>query len=514
MNITPQELAEGAKRQYQELLPARKPFEDRALLFSKLTLPYIFPDASADTGNENFKVGYSSEGAVGVSNLANKYINRMFPHYSYFKITIPDEVMLASGKPADFWLRAAVAKEKEAMKHLQGIGARSDFIENVLNLIITGNYLLHKAEDGDKEFIGYPLDKYVLQRDQRGRMITCIAKDTTYLRAMPADVQTAVINELQITKDEVYDKVIDLYTRIEFVEDKYIITKSAENVDLGDYKEVKPEKLRWEPLVWHRYRKDAYGRGLVEDVFSEIHGHDVAREVMLTAGAVAADIKILVSRAAGVNVDELNSSASGTYHLANDVNGYAVIQMNKTQDIQIMQALAEETKRNISQVFMRLAGSIRDSERTTAEENRMLAMELDQAHGGVFSNLANTFQYKVALWTLEDIGLDFEGSDIEVTIITGIDAIGRQAEAEQAVYLVRDLAEWQNVPEDVRDWIKFDQWVAFVSAGRNVDIKSVIRNQEEYMQYMQEKLQAQQGAQQGSMQGPLQGNPNQPTQTP
>ena len=497
---TPQEYAESAKATYQKLKGVRDQFKDRAVKYSKLTLPYILPDDSSDTSSETLMQGYSSEGAVGVNNLSNKYINRMFPHYSYFKLTVPDDVVEASSYTKADVLRGAVAVEKKAMKHLQKINARTSLLEAIKHLIITGNYLMHKAEDEDQEIIGYPLDRYVVQRDQRGRLLTCIATDTTYLRALPPDVQGTIISELNLRDEEVDTKEVDLYTRIELVDGNYLITKSAESVDLGNYKTVKKEKLRWEALVWHRYRRDPYGRGLVEDIYNAIYTHDVGTEIFLKAAAIAADIKIIADRASGIDVDAVNSSESGTWHYG-DPNGVKPLQVNKTTDLQIMDTILAKTERLIGQVFMRMGSAIRNAERVTAEENRLMAIELDQMHGGVFSSLANSLQLKLALWTLEDVGTAVDGEEIEVSIITGIDALGRQAEAEQAVYLVQDLAQWQNVPQDVRDWVKFDQWVAFVAAGRNIDISAVIRSRTEYEQHIQQRQQAEAG--QAPQQAPL-----------
>ena len=120
-NKTPQEYAQEAKATYEELKRTRDQFKDRAIKYSKLTLPYILPDDSADTATDTLMHGYSSEGAIGVNNLANKYVNRMFPHYSYFKITVPSEVIEERGLTADVVLSGAVSVEKKAMKHLQKI---------------------------------------------------------------------------------------------------------------------------------------------------------------------------------------------------------------------------------------------------------------------------------------------------------------------------------------------------------------------------------------------------------
>jgi hypothetical protein len=498
--MTPQEYAESAKSTYQKLEGLRNQFRDRARKYSRLTLPYILPDDSSDTASQDLMQGYSAEGGIGVNTLANKYVNRMFPHYSYFKLNVPDEFIESSGLTKADVVRTSVALEKKSMKHLQKIGARAQFLEIKKHLIITGNYLLHKAEDEGQELVGYTIDNYVVQRDQRGKLLTCIAKDRTYLRALPEDIQALVIRELEVSEEEVYTKEVDLYTRIEYIEGEYLVVRSAESAYLNDEKRYKPEKLRWEPLVWHRYRKEPYGRGLVEDIYNAIYTHDVSSEVVLRAGAIAADIKFFATRDSGIDIDAVNAAESGTWHYG-DVNKAGTLQVNKNADLQIMKYLMDDAKQLIGQVFMRLNSALREGERVTAEENRMRAIELDQMHGGIFSALANSLQYKVAVWTLDDVGADIEGTEIDVTIVTGIDALGRQAEAEQAVYLVSDLAQWQNVPEDIRDWVKFDAWVAFVSAGRNIDVSSIIRNRTEYEEYMNQKAQQQQafrGTQGGS----------------
>ena len=74
---------------------------------------------------------------------------------------------------------------------------------------------------------------------------------------------------------------------------------------------------------------------------------------------------------------------------ANDVS---VLQVGKFPDFRVAQETMSKIEQRLSYAFLLNASVIRDSERTTAEEVRMTAQELQDSLGGIYGVLSQEFQ--------------------------------------------------------------------------------------------------------------------------
>lgn len=480
---SPQEMAEAAKTVYNEYAQDRDKFKDRAVDYSKITLPYILPDATSATSSEVMSFGYSSEGALGVNNLSNKYMSRLFPpNRNYFKLqpTLEAQLALEQQMGAEETLRILTTIEGRVNAHLANIEARPVLLEILKNLIITGNALMYLPKDGNLRM--YALDQYVCTRTPDGDILTVITVDSMYLRSLPEEIQRKVMAELDIGEDEVRTKIVDIYTYIEKVgEDDYMMVQAAEGVYTGVTFNYNSSNLRWRPLVWHRFRKEHYGRGLVEDIYNELYVLGVITETFITAAAISADIKYIVDRAAGIDVAALNNSVSGTYHYGN-ADGVKPIQVNKFGDLELSKYLIEKATRSVGRAFLTLPSVMRDAERVTAAENRLLANELDQAHGGTFSTLGVDLQLPLTQIVMSDIDLSVDGTQIDIVITTGIDALGRGLDAENALLFMDDMTILNNTPDEVKQRLKLSPFMGYIGAGRDVPIQQFLMTEEEVQQ--------------------------------
>lgn len=114
----------------------------------------------------------------------------------------------------------------------------------------------------------------------------------------------------------------------------------------------------------------------------------------------------------------------------------------------------------------------------------MQAMELDTVYGGVYSSLALQIQKPLALWILEDIDFDVHDSEIEVTVITGLDSLSRNADLENLRTALADLAMLASLPQEVQNRIKMDQLILFIGQGRGISLKRFVRSDQEYNEFM------------------------------
>lgn len=119
----------------------------------------------------------------------------------------------------------------------------------------------------------------------------------------------------------------------------------------------------------------------------------------------------------------------------------------------------------------------------------MTATELETAYGGVYSTLAASLQKPVGVWLLDASDFSLQGTQIEVTIVTGLDALSRNGDLENFRLAISDLAQIATLPPTLQERMKFDEIKAFVGQGRNVDLDKFLMTDAEYAK-VQEQQQA------------------------
>jgi hypothetical protein len=87
-------------------------------------------------------------------------------------------------------------------------------------------------------------------------------------------------------------------------------------------------------------------------------------------------------------------------------------------------------KDRLGHAFLLTSGVVRNAERVTAEEIRMLSMELESSLGGLYSLLSSELQLPMVTRLMEVMGKkkslpDLPKDVINPVIITGVEALGR-----------------------------------------------------------------------------------------
>jgi len=486
------------KKRYQQLKQGREQYVTRAEDYSKVTLTYIMPDTEDRTSTE-VQNDFNSVGAELVNHLSNRYVQELFPTAKpFFRLRIdefqrkPDE----DTTETDALLAVGERRARWAFEQRQ---ARPVLMDALQHCIVTGNGLLMFPPSGAKPTF-YALNEYVVQRSPNGDILEIVTEDVKAINALSGDIRDAVISELELEATaNMNEETATIYTYIRIDDDNpdnFLVDQSVESIAVGDEAQSYPKDLLpWIPLVWKRTRKEHYGRGLVEDHYGSFWALSVLTEAMITGAAVMTDIKYLVRPGSVLDVVAMNQAATGTYHYGSP-DDVGAVQTNKQADFQFIAAIIADYTKHLGKAFLSISSQIRDSERTTAEENRLRAAELDQSHGGTFSNFAITLQGPVARILLRDIDLNIKGSSISPVIVTGLDAMGRSAENEKIRYLFDDLSMLNNVPEEFRARMKGSELMNILATGRDTEGEKWIMTEEEFqaLQAAAQKAQAEQMA--------------------
>lgn len=243
-------------------------------------------------------------------------------------------------------------------------------------------------------------------------------------------------------------------------------------------------RLPYQALTWDLADEADYGTGLVEEYSGDLEALSTLSEAIVDGAVLGTEMRWMVNPGGQTSIDDLNDSENGDAlpGLPADVSP---IQGGNPQSVTVAEAVADRYERRVSRGFLMGSAVIRDAERVTQEEVRMTANELETAYGGVYSTLASSLQKPVAQWLFDSVGLKLDGADLEVTIVTGLDALSRNGDLENFRMAMGDMAAVVNVPPELAARMKWDEVGAFVGQGRNIDLSRFIMTDAQFAEKQQ-----------------------------
>jgi len=148
----------------------------------------------------------------------------------------------------------------------------------------------------------------------------------------------------------------------------------------------------------------------------------------------------------------------------------------------------------LSEAFLVL--TVRQSERTTAEEVRLTQLELEQQLGGLFSLLTVEFLLPYLnrkLMVLQRSGqLPKIPKDlVSPTIVAGINAIGRGQDRESLTTFIMTIAQTLG-PEALLQYINADEAIKRLAAAQGIDVLNLVKSVEDREEEQQEMVEQEQ----------------------
>jgi hypothetical protein len=177
----------------------------------------------------------------------------------------------------------------------------------------------------------------------------------------------------------------------------------------------------------------------------------------------------------------------------------------------------QSLERRLSEAFLIL--SVRQSERTTAEEVRMTQMELEQQLGGLFSLLTveflvpylnrklNVFQKTGQIPRLpKDI--------VKPTIVAGINALGRGQDRESLGAFLTTIAQTMG-PEAIQTYVNPEEVIKRLAAAQGIDVLNLVKTMQEVQDQQAQAMEQQQQMELTKQVGQLASAPaNDPSKNP
>ena len=450
--------------------------------YAALTIPKVcYPD-NYDSDNTDESHDYQSIGAQAVNHLSNKLMLAMFaPSRPFAKLQAGPKAkkQAEAMKLTETQLEGILANgERQAIKELDSRGQRPKLFAVMRHLVVAGNVLLVLEKRGMR-VIG--LKNYVVKRNIWGEVMHLCIKENVKFDELDKDII------------RMYRKQYSDDTKVEFY--KWIKREDNGSYSMSQWvNEYRlpvafdgrwpADKLPYQAVTWDIADESDYGTGLVEEYVGDFEALSVLSESVVDGAVLGTEFRFMVNPTGQTSVEDMNNSENGDAlpGLPADV---APTQGGNPIAIQVANETLEKYERRVSRGFLMGSSVIRDAERVTQEEVRMTAQELETSYGGVYSTLAGSLQKPVARWLFDAIKLDLNGADLEVTIVTGLDALSRNGDLENFRMAMGDMASVVNVPPELAARMKWEEVASFIGQGRNIDLSRFIMTDAEFAEVQQ-----------------------------
>ncbi len=479
---------------YEGLLDKRRWFTDRAEDAALVTIPALFPQ-NEHYASDDFPRPWSGTGAKAVNALSSRLLVTLFPPSSqFFRLILQQGGLdVLSEMTSDPEVQPKVESalfqiEKIIQTAIETKGLRPVLSEILKHLIVSGNALMYFSKDSNEPLNFYPLKQYTVERDGEDSVLRIILKET---------VSKETLAESMDIEDN-GDKTIDIFTVIKREGKKFNVHQEAGGNIIkdteGSYTE---EDLPYVPLRWSRVKGECYGRSHVEEYIGALTTVERLSQSITEAALASSRIIAMVNPNGLTDPEDLNDAKNGDsiFGRAEDI---AFMQVQKQGDLSIAFGQKQEEVRTIDAAFLISGSNIRQAERVTAAEIRLLQNELSSALGGVFASLSQEFQLPVVkkLYSL----LIKEGAVppipkelkkfIDITIVSGIGALDRTEDLQK---VSGALSVLQNMlgPSQVAQYLNTQALFRHVFSSAGVSIQGLIKTEEQIQQEQQQAMQQQ-----------------------
>jgi hypothetical protein len=483
----------SAKTRYDSLASERSQFLNIAEEAAKLTLPYIIRgEEEFMRGAKNLSTPWQSVGAKGVVTLAAKLQLALVPvNTSFFKLQVNDAMLGQIDPKIKTELDLSFAKvEKTIMESIAASDDRVVIHQALKHLVVAGNALIFMGKDGLKLF---PLHRYVLERDGNGNVIEIVTKEKISKKLLPDFADELSQQPEQVAED---NDDVDVYTHVTRDNNRFLWHQEVNDKIIPKSVSKAPvETTPWLPLRFNTVDGEPYGRGRVEEFMGDLKSLEALSQAITEGSAAAAKVVFVVSPSSTTKPQTLANAGNGAI-VQGRPDDIGVVQVGKQADFATAYQMIQTLEKRLSEAFLIL--SVRQSERTTAEEVRMTQMELEQQLGGLFSVLTTEFlvpylNRKLSVFQKTGEIPKIPKGIVQPTIVAGVNALGRGQDRESLGQFLTTISQTMG-PEATQQYINPEEVIKRLAAAQGIDILNLVRSMQEVQGEQQAAVQQQQQA--------------------
>ena len=510
---------QSAASRYGRLASDRTIFLDTARDCAALSLPYLLTPTGVMNG-QKLPTPWQSMGAKGVNVMASKLMLSLFPvNATFFKLQINDgKLSLDPNLSATVKSEIDLSLSKMERVVMQNIAESQDRVilhQAMKHVIVTGNVLIYMGSNGVKL---YPLDRFTVVRDGEGNPTEIVTVESIDRQFLPPEFQTEQARNVNDVADNTSAPSTDVtvgeneaavYTWAKLKDGQWRWRQEVDGKILPDsYGKAPKNTTPWLPLRFNVVDGEDYGRGRIEEFLGDLRSLEGLMQAMVEGSAAAAKVVFLVSPAATVKPSTLAKAGNGAI-IQGRAEDVTAVQVSKQADFSSAYQMIQSLTQRLSEAFLIM--TVRQSERTTAEEIRATQQELNEQLGGIYGNLTTELvrpYLQRKLFTLQRSkelpqlpkGIVFP------TIIAGLEGIGRGQDRESLMMFLQTISQALG-PEAMAQYIDPEEAVKRLAAAQGIDTLKLVKTAEM-------RQQEQQKAQQMNMTTSLMGQAGQLAKAP
>ena len=474
---------------YTKMCGERDSYLQRARDASKLTIPTLIPDEGA-TGSTSFPVPYQSVGARGVNNLASALLLSLLPPNAPFFRLVLDESARMEIEQVDPQIKneidQSMAKiERAVMREVETSSIRTTFFESIKHLVVAGNVLLYLPDDGNMR--AYHLDRYVVSREPSGKARKIIIKECVTPDSLPESIRSQAQDSMPK-----HMKTVDIYTCAHVLADgRTEVYQETGGAVIPGTESVYPEgKSPFLALRMIQVDGEDYGRGYVEQYIGDLKSLEALSQAIVEGSAASAKVLFLVNPNGTTRARTLASSPNGAIREGN-AGDVSVLQVQKQADFSVALSTMQTIQERLSYAFLLTESTIRNADRVTAEEVRLVTQSIERQLGGVYSLLSQEAQLPMVnrlMDRMQQQGRLPEIPDDLVTpaIVTGIDALGRGNDLSRLDIYLQGIAQTLG-PDILGQYIDFREYLDRRAAALGIDTDGLVKTEEQIAQEQQQQ---------------------------
>lgn len=498
-----------AESRWRDLELYRSPYLRRGIDCSQLTIPTLVPESDQNSGWSGLQDNklpslYQGTGARGVSSLSAKLLLALYPPSQPFFRLVMDKghmdqyIAKNGGDPAAIMTQldmGLASIERQILQRMDQLQARPALFEAIKHLIVGGNALLYVGSDSIRM---YGLRSFCVDRDPEGNVAEIVVREVVAEQFLPPGAEPDT-NDAGKDGDSGIDQQEDLYTHIHI--DPEGGAKAVEWYQEHNGKRIpgtagfsKLETNPWIVLRLHRIAGESYGRGLVEEVLGDLQSLESLTKAIVQGSLIAAKAIGLVNPNGVTRADVLARAENGAIVPGNSAD-VEFLQVQKNNDFSTALQAMQLIERRLNFSFLTNESLQRDAERVTAEEIRLMAEQLEQGLGGIYSILSAELQLPLirrVMHLMERTGEmpEVPAGLVEPQVTTGLEAIGRGNDKQRLTNFLQVVAASLG-PEQFLQYINPSELIRRFAASDGIDIAGLVKEEQQ--------LQAEQAQQQQAM---------------
>jgi|ETNvirenome_6_85_1030632.scaffolds.fasta_scaffold01762_13 hypothetical protein len=481
---------------YSKLETDRWHYIERGREAAALTIPHLLPREGAGSSTE-LEAPFQGMGARGVNSLASSLLLALLPPNSpFFRLKVDPKVYneIAELDSAKAEIDLALGNmEQTILSEIERRSLRTALYGAIRQLIVTGNTLIQYLPEGGMKV--FRLDSYVVKRAPNGSPKCIIIKSRVPGEELPNEIRETA----QPSPGE--DDIFDLYTSVYFSEGKCAISQEVGGVEVPDsYQEMPEERCPYLALRFNRVDGEHYGRSHVEEYLGELQSLETLQQSIVYGSAAAAKVLFLVNPTGLTRVRTLSEAPNMAVRegLASDVS---VMQVGKNSDFAAAYQTISGITDRLSNAFLLAEGSIRNAERVTAAEIRLIGDNLERQLGGTYSLLSQELQLPIVALVMDQMQRSgslpaLPGDSITAVITTGVQALGRSTDSIKLDGFMAAAIQ-QLGPDVLARYLNVGEWFTRKAAALGIDPKGLVKTEKE-IQMEQQAAQQQQLAMQAN----------------